>query len=100
MNEKEVKKIVMLQERLEKTRNQINDLCDKYNTILYEELRPLVPDLLPNTLYMVDGIPYRLGDLTHGVDWRIDTRSIGVKALHAMRRPEKKKDAVDSYEAD
>lgn len=100
MNEKDLKKIVTLQERITKIRDQVEDLCTKHNRILYDELRPAVTELLPNTLYMVDEIPYRLGDLDHAIDWQILTSSIGVKRLHPMRRPEKKKDAPVVYEAD
>jgi hypothetical protein len=100
MNEKDLKKIVALQERMDKIRSQVEEMCLKHNTILYDELDPLATELLSNTLYVVDGIPYRLGDLSHGIDWQIHTSSIGVKCLHPMRRPEKKKDAPLVYKAD
>ena len=61
MNKKELKKIVELHGRIIKLRSDIIKNVDKHNDMVVDELRPLMEDVLHNTVYQHETTLYKRG---------------------------------------
>lgn len=89
MNEKDLKKIIDLQERIIKLRVKIQDDVLRFNKMITEELRPLAEGVLHNTIYEHEGATYRRGRVF--TQLQLTDYGLGVKAesLAFVRKLEK-----------
>lgn len=94
MNDKDLKKIVELQGKILKTRERIRQDIERHNKMVVDELRPMVKDVLPNTIYEHNGILYKRGRLFTQLQY--EDYGLGIKAegLATLRHVEVKKDAT------
>lgn len=89
MNEKDLKKIIDLQDRIIKLRVKIQDDVLRFNRMIIQELRPMSEDILHNTLYEHEGCTYRRGRVF--AQLQLEEYGLGVKAegLAFVRKLEK-----------
>ena len=89
MNEKDLKKVVDLQERIEKLAVKIASDVHRHNRMVIDELRPLCDDILHNTIYEHEGYTYRRGRVFSQL--QLEDYGLGVKAegLSTLRKLEK-----------
>ena len=94
MNDKDLKKIVELQGRIIKLRERIRQDIEKHNVMIVDELRPMVQDVLHNTIYEHNGILYKRGKMFTQLQY--EDYGLGIKAegLATLRHVEVKKDAT------
>lgn len=90
MNEKDLKKVVDLQQRIIKLREKIQQDVIRHNKMVVEELRPMAEDILHNTIYEHEGYTYRRGRVFSQLE--LNDYGLGVKAdaLATLRKLEKK----------
>lgn len=89
MNEKDLKKVVDLQERILKLASKIQADVQRHNRMVTEELRPMAEDILHNTIYEHEGYTYRRGRVFSQL--QLEDYGLGVKAegLATLRKLEK-----------
>jgi hypothetical protein len=89
MNEKDLKKVIDLQQRIIKLREKIHQDVLRHNKMVIDELRPLAEDILHNTIYEHDGATYRRGRVFSQLE--LNDYGLGVKAdaLAFVRKVEK-----------
>jgi hypothetical protein len=97
MNEKDLKKLVGVQERIVKLREKIHQDIVRHNKMVVEELRPLSEDLLHNTLYKHEGATYRRGRVFSQLEY--NDYGLGVKAegLAFVRKIVEAPDVPDTH---
>jgi len=78
MNKKELKKIVELQGRIIKLRSDIEKSVDKHNEMVLDQLRPLVEDILHNTIYQHERTLYKRGRVFSQIS--CEDYGMGIKA--------------------
>lgn len=78
MNEKDIRKIVELQGKIIKLRDRIEHDVRRHNSMVIDELRPLVGDILHNTIYQVGDMTYKRGRVFCQV--RLEDYGLGPKA--------------------
>ena len=90
MNEKDLKKVIDLQERIDKLAVKIAGDVHRHNRMVTEELRPLCEDILHNTIYEHEGYTYRRGRVFSQL--QLEDYGLGIKAegLATLRKLEKK----------
>jgi len=89
MNEKDLKKVIDLQQRIIKLREKIQQDVIRHNKMVVEELRPMAEDILHNTIYEHEGYTYRRGRVFSQLE--LEDYGLGVKAegLSTLRKLEK-----------
>ena len=89
MNEKDLKKVIDLQQRIIKLREKIKQDVIRHNKMVVEELRPLAEGILHNTIYEHEGYTYRRGRVFSQLE--LNDYGLGVKAeaLATLRKLEK-----------
>ena len=89
MNEKDLKKVVDLQERILKLASKIQADVQRHNRMVTEELRPMAEDILHNTIYEHEGYTYRRGRVFSQL--QLEDYGLGVKAegLATLRKLER-----------
>lgn len=94
MNDKDLKKIVELQGKIIKARERIRQDIERHNRMVVDELRPMVQDVLHNTIYEHNGILYKRGKIFTQLQY--EDYGLGIKAegLATLRHVEVTKDAT------
>lgn len=89
MNEKDLKKVIDLQERILKLASKIQADVHRHNRMVTEELRPMAEDILHNTIYEHEGYTYRRGRVFSQL--QLEDYGLGVKAegLATLRKLER-----------
>lgn len=90
MTEKELKKLIQVQEKVEKVRSQIDDLVRLHNSLL-PEIKMLSNDVAFGTNYIVDDTPYVRDLRIFAIsveDVPFGGTAIGLKALRRPKRAE------------
>jgi hypothetical protein len=89
MNEKDLKKVIDLQQRIIKLREKIKQDVIRHNKMVIDELRPLAEGILHNTIYEHEGYTYRRGRVFSQLE--LNDYGLGVKAdaLATLRKLEK-----------
>ena len=89
MNEKDLKKVIDLQQRIIKLREKIHQDVIRHNKMVVDELRPLAEDILHNTIYEHEGYTYRRGRVFSQLE--LNDYGLGMKAdaLATLRKLEK-----------
>ena len=89
MNEKDLKKVIDLQQRIIKLREKIKQDVIRHNKMVIDELRPLAEGILHNTIYEHEGYTYRRGRVFSQLE--LNDYGLGVKAdaLATLRKVEK-----------
>jgi hypothetical protein len=89
MNEKDLKKVIDLQQRIIKLSEKIKQDVIRHNKMVIDELRPLAEGILHNTIYEHEGYTYRRGRVFSQLE--LNDYGLGVKAdaLATLRKLEK-----------
>ena len=89
MNEKDLKKVIDLQQRIIKLRERIHADVIRHNKMVIDELRPLSEEILHNTIYEHEGYTYRRGRVFSQLE--LNDYGLGAKAdaLATLRKLEK-----------
>ncbi len=86
MKTADIKKIVELQGKIIKLKDRIMKDVERHNTMVIDELRPMLEGVLPSTIYQVGDMTYKRGKLFCQLECQ--DYGLGVKAegLATLRR--------------
>lgn len=86
MKTADIKKIVELQGKIIKLKDRIMKDVERHNTMVIDELRPMLEGVLPSTIYQVGDMTYKRGKLFSQLECQ--DYGLGVKAegLATLRR--------------
>ena len=86
MKTADIKKVVELQGKIIKLKDRIMKDVERHNTMVLDELRPLLDDVQYNTIYQVGDMLYKRGK--EFCQLNCDDYSLGIKAdgLATLRR--------------
>ena len=86
MKTTDIKKVVELQGKIIKLKDRIMKDVERHNTMVIDELRPMLEGVLPSTIYQVGDMTYKRGKLFSQLECQ--DYGLGVKAegLATLRR--------------
>ena len=86
MKTADIKKVVELQGKIIKLKDRIMKDVERHNTMVIDELRPMLEGVLPSTIYQVGDMTYKRGKLFCQLECQ--DYGLGVKAegLATLRR--------------
>ena len=86
MKTADIKKVVELQGKIIKLRDRIMKDVERHNSMVIDELRPMVEGILPSTIYQVGDMTYKRGKLFHQLDCQDYGLGIKAEGLATLRR--------------
>ena len=86
MKTADIKKVVELQGKIIKLKDRIMKDVERHNTMVIDELRPMVEGILPSTIYQVGDMTYKRGRLFHQLDCQDYGLGIKAEGLATLRR--------------
>ena len=86
MKTADIKKVVELQGKIIKLKDRIMKDVERHNTMVVDELRPMMEGVLPSTIYQVGDMTYKRGRLFHQLDCQDYGLGIKAEGLATLRR--------------
>jgi len=86
MKTTDIKKVVELQGKIIKLRDRIMKDVERHNTMVIDELRPMVQGVLPSTIYQVGDMTYKRGKLFCQLECQDYGLGIKAEGLATLRR--------------
>ena len=86
MKTADIKKVVELQGKIIKLKDRIMKDVERHNTMVIDELRPMVEGILPSTIYQVGDMTYKRGRLFCQLECQDYGLGIKAEGLATLRR--------------
>jgi len=86
MKTADIKKVVELQGKIIKLRDRIMKDVERHNTMVIDELRPMLEGVLPSTIYQVGDMTYKRGKLFCQLECQDYGLGIKAEGLATLRR--------------
>jgi len=86
MKTTDIKKVVELQGKIIKLKDRIMKDVERHNTMVIDELRPMVEGILPSTIYQVGDMTYKRGKLFCQLECQDYGLGIKAEGLATLRR--------------
>ena len=86
MKTTDIKKVVELQGKIIKLKDRIMKDVERHNSMVIDELRPMLEGVLPSTIYQVGDMTYKRGRLFHQLDCQDYGLGIKAEGLATLRR--------------
>jgi len=86
MKTADIKKVVELQGKILKLKDRIMKDVERHNTMVIDELRPMLEGVLPSTIYQVGDMTYKRGKLFCQLECQDYGLGIKAEGLATLRR--------------
>ena len=86
MKTTDIKKVVELQGKIIKLKDRIMKDVERHNTMVIDELRPMLEGVLPSTIYQVGDMTYKRGKLFCQLECQDYGLGIKAEGLATLRR--------------
>jgi len=86
MKTTDIKKVVELQGKIIKLKDRIMKDVERHNTMVIDELRPMLEGVLPSTIYQVGDMTYKRGKLFCQLECQDYGLGIKAEGLATIRR--------------
>ena len=86
MKTADIKKVVELQGKIIKLKDRIMKDVERHNTMVIDELRPMLEGVLPSTIYQVGDMTYKRGKLFCQLECQDYGLGIKAEGLATLRR--------------